>query len=286
MKKRLVIPLGATVLLSGCNLYSGLDKPSGDAQLLSAAEACFDRGDLTCAQNYYNQISGSLQDQATAENSFTYLDEEGASMGEFMIFVGNIGDLGTGGALTKFAEALTPGGQTKRVGIWQAYSMSAQIQDQSLKDFAAFISSMSLAVELLAEDATTVGVLAKTDIANLPTTCLQAGSCSNALTTGACDQGNGALSESSTNTLNTSTEPTDSGSPSYDQLYDAIVAAATNLTALSAGGKFANATSSFNTITTLSYNGQTFKPSDTVPVLNVKAARCFRYLLLQQGIGE
>ena len=39
--------LGFIALLnSGCNLFGGIDTPSGDAQLLSAARACFDQGDF------------------------------------------------------------------------------------------------------------------------------------------------------------------------------------------------------------------------------------------------
>lgn len=288
MKMRLAIPIGAAVLLTGCNLYSGLDHPSGNTQLLSAARACFDRNDLTCAQGDYAKISGSLQDQATAESSFTYLDQQGASMAAFMTFIGNIGSQGTGGALTQFAESLSPAGETRRLGIWQAYSMSAQIQDSSLQAFAEFLSSTALAVELLAEDGSSPGVLAKTDIAQNPTGCMATGGCTNAVQSTDCDQGNGGLSNSNTEVLSTSQPPTDIGSPSYDQLYDAVTAAASSLAALSASGRFANAATTFNSITTITINGTTFKPSDTVTIslVNYSAARCFRYLLLQQGIGQ
>lgn len=286
MEMRLAIPVGLGVLLSGCNLYSGLDKPSGNDQLLSAARACFDKGDLTCAQADYSQITGSLTDQATAENSFTYLAQQGASMGAFITFVGNINALGTGGALTQFADALSPGDQSRRLGIWQAYSMSAKIQDPSLQNFAAFISSMALTEEFLAEDESTPGTLAKTDIALDPTACLAAGDCATALVTSGCQQGNGGLTQTATQVLSTSQSPTDTGSPSLDQLYDSIIAAATNLTSLSAGGRLATATSSFNLITSLTVNGTSYRPSATVPIVNHKAARCFRFLMLQQGIGQ
>ena len=36
------IPALSAALLAGCNLYSFIDKPKGDEQILSAARACFD----------------------------------------------------------------------------------------------------------------------------------------------------------------------------------------------------------------------------------------------------
>ena len=54
----LAIPL----VLQGCvNIFDPLDSPSGEAQLLSAARACFDDGDFACAREFYGKL-GSNED--------------------------------------------------------------------------------------------------------------------------------------------------------------------------------------------------------------------------------
>ena len=46
----IVIFLSLLAAASGCNLFDPLDSPTSDAQLISAARACFDRGDLVGIQ--------------------------------------------------------------------------------------------------------------------------------------------------------------------------------------------------------------------------------------------
>ncbi|MBI3534419.1 MAG: hypothetical protein HY072_02890, partial [Deltaproteobacteria bacterium] len=65
-------------LVSCPNVFDPIDNPSGDAQLLSAARACFDKGDLACAKDNYGKITGTTDaEYAAAETAFTILEENG-----------------------------------------------------------------------------------------------------------------------------------------------------------------------------------------------------------------
>jgi hypothetical protein len=63
----------ALAALSGCNVFSVLDSPSGDAQLISAARACFDQGDFACARDNYSKLSDSSADIRASEEAFLAL---------------------------------------------------------------------------------------------------------------------------------------------------------------------------------------------------------------------
>lgn len=138
------------LLLTGCNAFSPLSSPSGDAQLLSAARAAFDQGNYQQAINYYGQLSSSNSDTGLAESAYAEMTEAGASMQAYAGAFGK-GDVAIGPAITAFAESMVPGSQAKRVAIWQAYNQAASIGDANLKYLVKFLGSVSFAAEILAE---------------------------------------------------------------------------------------------------------------------------------------
>ena len=87
--KVITLFLLALVNLSCLNVFSPIDSPSGDAQFLSLARACFDQGDIDCANKYYAKVSGTTEaETAAAEEAFTILDKNGATMGALMQSLG------------------------------------------------------------------------------------------------------------------------------------------------------------------------------------------------------
>lgn len=149
---------GCASLLAQCNLFAPFDSPSGDAQLLSAARACFDRGDMDCAREYYAQVSGNERDAALAEQAFAVLDGQGATMAAFIQAFADSNDTG-GIKLTKLANSLTENaGPLKRAAIFKAFKTHAQIENQELAGLVQFITSISLAAEILAETADETGL--------------------------------------------------------------------------------------------------------------------------------
>jgi hypothetical protein len=280
--KRILVPFStlsiALMSVSSCNVFDPLDNPGSDPQYLSAARACFDKGDFACARENYSKLSSSYSDTATAEESFIALDEAGASMGALMEFVGNLSDKGTGQALTIFANRLTSGaGATKRVAIWQAYSAAANggIKNPDLKNFVIFVSSLSLAAEVLAEGSEGTSQVPYTYIVSPNCKTVPVAAC--AITAG-CDAPAGATLYRNSNTITASTEPNDAQA-STRQLYDAIYISLEAMTNLNAGGRFASALSDFSSITQgLGSDSSTIGTTAAVD-------RCFRQALVNLGVG-
>src|SRR3954462_4044880 len=70
--------------LVGCpNLFSVVDKPQGDAQLISAARACLDRGDIPCALADYQKLSNKNSDIANSESAAAILEKYGVGVVDF-----------------------------------------------------------------------------------------------------------------------------------------------------------------------------------------------------------
>ncbi|HCM39629.1 MAG: hypothetical protein A2X97_13900 [Bdellovibrionales bacterium GWA1_52_35] len=162
--------------LSGCNLFDPLDSPSGDAQLLSAARAFFDQGDFAQAAEMYAKLSGDKADDVNADSAFRILDENGASMGQFMIAFGTgQGSMGTG--FTKLADALIssngPAGKAKRLAILTAFQKTDLIQDPATRGMVRFATAAAMVAEILAEGASPTG-LVPNDIANIAAICIDA----------------------------------------------------------------------------------------------------------------
>jgi hypothetical protein len=266
-------------------MFDPLDNPGSDPQYLSAARACFDRGDFNCARENYAKLSSSYSDTATAEQSFLTLDEQGASMGAFMEFVGDMTDKGTGKALTIFANRLTSGsGVTRRVTLWNVYNSAknGSITNPDLKNFVTFISALALTAEMLAEGAQGSSQLIPGHIATSSSSCQSSGTaCAGAAAT--CNAPAGATLVYGTGAIPdiTTTSPSNTN-PSTRQLYDMINETLSALTALSASGKFSGAVSDFNSIANVLNGIGGSAAIDGGP--NV-ADQCFRHTLLTMGVG-
>ena len=70
--------------LTGCNLFSSLDKPSNDAQYRAAAEACIDESNFTCAEEYLSKISTNDLDTKLSLSVYTGLMKSGVTPGKLM----------------------------------------------------------------------------------------------------------------------------------------------------------------------------------------------------------
>lgn len=140
--------------LTSCNIYGGIDKPSGDAQLISAARACLDDGNFSCATTYYQQVSASNLDIQQSEEAFTLLNQSGASMAAFAGAFGNGQNISVGSAITTLADYLLVTGtvgQVMRTSIYTAFESETRITDSGLKNMVKFLGAVSFAAEILAE---------------------------------------------------------------------------------------------------------------------------------------
>jgi hypothetical protein len=258
--------------LAGCNIYSPIDKPSGDPQLLSAARACLDRADYACAVENYQKLSASQADVAASEQAFTILAQNGAGFGTF---ASTLGSGATGASFTKLAEALTSGaGQAKRVAIYSAYQKVTGITDPTLKALTRFLTGAALASEIMAE-ASNGGILRKTDLAR-GAGCTAGASGTACAVNPACSAPTQDNIPANTGTAASGdiTQTAPSGTtPNLDQLYTSIKEALTGLNGLGASGTFASTSTLFTGIT-----GN--------PAPGTIGAACFRASLLDQGIGE
>ncbi len=175
---KLLTPIIATSVLSGClNVFSPIDKPSGDAQLKSAARACFDQGDLDCAKNFYGKITGTSDAEfANAEIAFSQLEQNGVSMGTFIEVLGG-GQLDKAlGSMTKKLKANA--GVTLRLAFLDAYKKVFSISENiELKGLVRFATAFPLAAEILAENTDADGVLRKSDLAKTPASCATTQNC-------------------------------------------------------------------------------------------------------------
>lgn len=172
------------LILSGCNVYSFMSKPSGDKQLLSAARAAFDRGDYAEAADLYGKLSGDMADISNSESAFRILAENGTTMGDFIVAFGKGGSIGRGfkalaGTISKSAPD-----QTKRLKYLEAFQKVGLITGTELRGVVRLVTAASLASEILAEDVAGQGVFPDTKFATNVTTCLAAnvGTCAG----GAC----------------------------------------------------------------------------------------------------
>lgn len=217
-----------SLALNSCNVFDPFDGPSGDAQILSAARACFDRGDLACAREMYAQLSSSYADTVASETAFAILDENGASMGEFMAYVGRGA---TGSALTTFAQNMATLGANseRRHAIWTAFKKKDSITNPDLKNFVKFTTALALAAEFLAENAGGDGILLQSELMANPASCDP----TNCLISAGCGAGSSTLVLGSAADIDT-TEPT--GTLNSDHLYWAFNHAYNGFNALNPSG--------------------------------------------------
>jgi hypothetical protein len=157
----------ALISLSGCNLWGGLDGPSGDAQILSAARAAFDQGDYQLAIQLYGELSSANADVGLSETAYADLTQAGASMQAYAGAFGK-GDTAIGPAITSFAEGILKvgSGQATRVAIWQAFNKQQNIANPQLKALVRFLGSLSFAAEILAETSVDGSTITTADLNN------------------------------------------------------------------------------------------------------------------------
>lgn len=170
----------ASAFVAGCNLFGGLNTPSTDPQLLSAARASFDKGDFASALNFYQKLSSSQTDIANSESAMTVLDQNGVGMANYISSFGQ-STSNVGAAITSMSNMLinrNPN-STLRLGVFGAYQYinSTTIKDNSLRGLVRFLTSVGILAELFAEAATN-GQVHKTDISAAAGTCTaSAGAC-------------------------------------------------------------------------------------------------------------
>lgn len=153
MKKLQVLAsaLGLLIGLSGCpNIFDPVDSPHGDAQILSAARAAFDKGDIAGARELYGKIS--TNQSAISDLVFVDLDGCGATIGAFASALVH-GIDSTGLMLTIMAEHMASlHGTTCLATLLQAYKNSLTITDPDLLGFTSLMASIAIAGEVVAHN--------------------------------------------------------------------------------------------------------------------------------------
>jgi len=268
------IPALSAALLAGCNLYSFIDKPKGDEQILSAARACFDRADYACAREYYAQLSASYADIKASEEAFMILAENGAGMAAFMETFGSGG--GASG-LNDLAERLAPGSVAKRQKMQEAFAKYLSITgDPNLRALVRFVSAVALSAEMLAEEIPAGQQLTKARIADNSSTCACGGAPE-------CTKPGGAVIQ------NGNTDPVPEALPAEDAFLATAdlsgnidtghVRSAINeiylaLSQIGASGGFSSGAGAFA------------DAAKSQPLSTSTEQNCFRWFLLDQGIGR
>ncbi len=256
--------------LSSCNLMGFMDKPSGDVQLLEAGRACLDKGDFTCARDYYQALSNSYADVKISESSLATLGENNIFfMADLFSALGS----GTGNATTLITLAETAYARNKfdatsRTTIQTLYGNEASISDSTLKAYSQLITSLAMISNLLANGITSGGKLTAANIASDPTTCKAATTtCAvgSACVCAACDAGTG------TGIVNGDNSAAD-------------MATSTNWSGVANWNKISASLSSANTaITTLTGSGSSgiFAALQALNGLGAAGNNCRRQILLQ-----
>ena len=143
--------------LTSCNLYGGIDHPSGDLQLISAARAAFNQGDYATALSYYQQVSNNSSDIELSESAYVTYDQAGATMQAYASAFGNGKNSSTNtitSGLTTMANSILAqgAGQTARVAIYNAFMGYKNITDNTgLSATVEFLGAIAFASEILAE---------------------------------------------------------------------------------------------------------------------------------------
>lgn len=267
---------------TGCslNLFGLFDQPGDDAQVLSAARGCMDRGDFRCAQSQYARLAGtSYSDLASSEYVIAAIDEQGATLNVFLTAIVATGG-NTGKLITRLATAMAPrAGESARLSLFAAYQRAITISTPRLRGLARFLSALALASEVLAEDAGSDGTFADTDLATTPSTCIAAGAGCGAAPSCLVPAGKLITSGPAPATLGTldlnNAATSLAGAPNLLMIAEALneVNDAVTTDLSGGGGTTSNAGSSAATIVAVALVAD---PADSP---------CFRQALLVQGVG-
>lgn len=175
--KNIYLLTGLLPLLFSCNLYQGIDSPSGDEQLISAARGCLDAGKFDCAKDYYQQLSNSSEDIKLSELALTQLAQDDVfSISDLISTLGS--GRGDGNTFTLLANMVSLRGKSSsgiRTRIQKAYADASQIQDPSLRGYIRFVTSLAMFNNILAYAAGNGNELKANDLAQNAQACVSAG---------------------------------------------------------------------------------------------------------------
>lgn len=279
-KTRALLILSASVALagalSGCNVFDPLDTPTNDVQLTTAARACFDQGDLTCARQYYNKLTKDSNDIKHSELAFATLDENGVGMGAFLDAFGG----GGGGAgITNLSNRLAGSGKAvpaTRLALYQAFQHVASIKNAGLRGLVRFTTATAIIAQIMSEGVGDNGKLDKGDYVANVTACAATTSTTCAASTD-CNSIGGFLVAGANIDFENTTEAAVTGQTTVGMLNGAITQVDTALggSEIGASGKFGTGAGSF---------ASTLKNLGGVLSLDA-GARCYRYQMLSLSIG-
>jgi hypothetical protein len=229
-KLSLVMTLACTVvLLTSCNLWSFMDSPSGDAQILSAARGCFDRGDYACATEYYQKLSSNANDAKISETIFVELAQAGfLSVADLVSSLGN--GRGGGNSIVTIANLLAARGATtgaNRTTIQAHFTSAGNITNANLRGYTKFMISLAMLSQTLASVVGADGQLTLSDMSN-STACRTDGTC---IGNGNCGKGTSLLEDATGDTVTGMNSTTGwSSSPSLAKIIEAAEGADEGLT--------------------------------------------------------
>jgi len=260
--------MGIFLTTNSCNIFEWMDSPSNQEQILSAARTCFDEADLTCAKEYYAQLT-DYTDEKESELIFAILHEQGATMASFLQ---SFGGGGGGNGLNKLAAKLIPTSQAKREALFDAYLKAANIKNKELRGLAHFATAIAVAGAVLAADMDEGQTeFKKSRLVENVTEC-EATSQEEVCTQGhsSCAAPPGANISASTS-VSFETATLSEITASLGVIDGAILAVGAALTnELGAGGKFSTGTGDF---------------ASTVAAQASNDDDCYRKVLMSQGVG-
>ncbi len=275
--KRLGIFFVGIFLFSGCiNIFDPVDTPSGDEQVLAAARACFDDGDLDCAADFYKQLSNSFVDRKNTEEAFLILERAGIGMS---FFIQAFGDGGGGRGLGKLANLLSGNAAvvSRRTTIFEAFKKHDAIQDRNLRNFLKFVTALTFAAHILAEEhrADTTDGFTGADFVLTPAACktIDVASCAGEATCGrpVASTLDDTAAPATSDTEMTSSD-TISGQRTLLMLHKALLAVDQAIRQIGVGGKFSTSLGSFT--------GQ-------IALLSgISNSNCYRWLLASNGVVD
>lgn len=263
-----------SIIWAGCNSYSFVDKPSSNAQILSAARACLDEGNYSCAATYYGQLS-SPSDESRSEAIFTNLAEDGVTVATFANAV-IAGSSNAGKLITKFAGQLTGiASVTTRLNFFHIYQQYKNIQEPHAQGLVRFVTGLTLLSEIFAEGANKSGIFQASDLVSDPTSC--ATNYDIPPFTGCSAPSNSKISSGTAIPALTSASDSDmSGSPTLFMINAAIYEIDQGLNDMGPNGQLGSSSQGF-TSSILNDGADAIIPGTDSPI--------YRGLLIQNGIG-
>ncbi len=276
--------LALTFALTGCNAYQFVDSPAGDAQNLAAARSCLDRGDYSCATEYYLKLSPSMSDTTYSELAIANLAKSGITVGTFASTILQ-SDASIGRLLTLFAGSLSyQASSSLRLNLFHNYQLALKIQNPQAQGVLRLITTLAFMAELLAEDASTTGVYQASDLVVNSTGCLAlsainaanspncSGPAANTLISGQ------ALSGPLSSALDADIEDLNyGGAPTLFMFNAGLAEVQTAINLIGSGSKLISSVASFF--------GE-FTSVSITPTGNSKNARAYLYLMLSLGVGS